>query len=93
MSAPAGEDPNPEYPKFPLMSAMFGAPKPADTATVIPSEAASLAEIAKQLHIRNLIAYASHRVDHNDATAARNAPALVKILADIDFRIREELGL
>lgn len=48
--------------------------------------------LAEQQRIANLIAYASHRIDHPNAVEARVEP-LRALLGWTDFEIRESLGM
>ena len=50
---------------------------------------ATLALVAAQ-ETANMIAYASHRIDHPMATQARTT-TMLQMLGDLDFRIREDL--
>jgi hypothetical protein len=52
-------------------------------------------ELAKQQRIANLIAYASHRLDHTDATGMTTGlpPNLLRMFSKVDSTIREWLGV
>lgn len=92
-----------EYPKFPLMNAMWGHQREeqieaqnglgwetADAQHIV----AALDRLTEQQRIANLIAYASHRIEHTNATGPWDiAPALRQQVAEIDFSIREGLDL
>ena len=50
--------------------------------------------LVEQQRIANLIAYASHRNEHKSSIGGYDyPPALMHVLADIDFQIRESLNV
>ncbi len=49
--------------------------------------------LMEQQRIANLIAYASHRLDHRSAIGDDLPSALIHLLASADFQAREGLGL
>lgn len=49
--------------------------------------------LVEQQRIANLIAYATHRNDHQIAIGNHYPDALRELLSDVDFGIREGLGL